>query len=348
MNARSQRLVSENSVAYWIAMLTAPVLTENLHKALRSLKPYFDDPFVTEIMVNPGGRVFIERAGEMLAVEALRISNDEIEFAIKQVGKLVSQDPTRNTASAVISASVGDLRIAGTFDPASHGGSSLCIRKHQPPETRPSLEELVAREMLTEKQAEKILRLFVHERKNVIVAGSTGSGKTTFVNALLKRIPGFERVATIEDSVELHPGLPNHMPFVVNHDANVTAQLLVKQSLRYRPDRLILGETRGTETYDLIRAFNSGHDGSLSTIHASSAVHALAALEMLFQMSVPENATLSGEAAQKFIATAVHVVVHVTRHTEEVDGRVKSIRKVNEVVLVKGVNDGNYDIEKVA
>ncbi|MFP3637944.1 ATPase, T2SS/T4P/T4SS family [Paraburkholderia sp. SIMBA_054] len=329
-------------------MLKSEVLTKNLSKALGPLQGYFDDPLVTEIMVNPGGRVFIERAGEMMSMDSVSLVNSDIEFAIKQVGKLVDQDPTKNSTSAVISASVGNLRIAGTLEPASHGGSSLCIRKHQPPETRADLEELVRRDMLSRDQADALIDLFIKRRKNFMFAGATGSGKTTLVNALLKKIPGYERVATIEDSIELHPGLPNHMPFLVNHEADVTAQLLVKQCLRYRPDRLILGETRGTETYDLIRAFNSGHDGSLSTIHASSATHALAALEMLFQMSVPENATLSGEAAQKFIASAVHVVVHVTRHTEEVEGRIKSIRKVNEIVLVKGVKNGVYETEAIA
>lgn len=328
-------------------MLTREIVTKNLQIALSDLSEYFADPATTEIMVNPGGYVFVERAGEMLDMGDLRVSNVDIEIAIRTLGKLVDQDPTKNTRTATISASVDDLRIAGTLAPASHGGPSLCIRKHQDPDTRPSLENLIEREMLTRDMADAMTELFIKKRRNFMVAGATGSGKTTLVNALLKKIPAHERVLTIEDSIELHPGLKHHVPFLVNQAAGVTAQLLVQQALRYRPDRLILGETRGTETYDLIRAFNSGHDGSLSTIHASSAEEACSALEMLFQMSLPDNANLSSEAAQRFIARSVHVVVHVTRRHEEVEGRLQSIRKVNEVVLVKGVKNGFFDLEKV-
>jgi pilus assembly protein CpaF len=327
-------------------MLTPQTLMKNLQDALTPLQAYFEDPKVTEIMVNPGGRVFVEAAGEMLSVPE-RLDDDDIAFAIKLVGKLVEQDPKKNTASSLISASIGDMRFAGTLSPASHGGASMSIRKHQPPETRPNLEELVAREMLSEALANELVRLFIEERRNFIVGGPTGSGKTTLVNALLKKIPSHERVVTIEDASELHPAIDNLTPFLTNKEAGVTAQLLVQQTLRYRPDRVILGETRGSETFDLLRAFNSGHDGSLSTIHASSAAHALSALEMLFQMSLPENSNFSGEAGQKFIAGGVHVVVHVTRHTKEVEGRVRSIRKVNEVVLVKGVKDGVFQTEPV-
>lgn len=329
-------------------MLTRDYILSQLKIALRDLSEYLDDPLVSEVMVNPGGRVFVERAGEMIFLKDLRIKDYDIEVAIKQVGKLVHQDPLPNSPTSLISASVGDLRIAGGLAPASFGGHSLCIRKHQKPGSRPSIWELVERGMLTREKALILVDYFVKKRRNVIVGGSTGSGKTTVCNALLKEVPAHERVLSIEDSIELDPGLDHHVQFLVNEAAGVTAQALVKHALRFRPDRLILGETRGTETYDLIRGFNSGHDGSLSTVHASSPEDVCGALEMLFQMSLPPNASLSTEASQRFIARAVHMIVYVSRRIEEEDGRLKSVRTINDIVLVKGVKDGFFDLEKIA
>lgn len=322
---------------------------EILRKSLRSLNHHFEDIYVSEIMVNPGGRVFIERAGEMIDLgDENRISDAEITLAIRMLGKSVEQEPIPNSPTALISASIDDLRIAGVLAPTSVGGPSLTIRKHQRPESRPNLEELVEREMLTPRQAELVLDLFIHKRRNFIVAGATGSGKTTFVNSLLMKIPKHERLITIEDSIELHPGVPNLVPLLVNAEAGLTAQALVKQTLRMAPSRLILGETRGTETYDLIRAFNSGHDGSLSTVHASSAEDAVGALEMLFQMSVPKNASLSAEAARGFIARAVHVIVHVKREFVEDQGKLRTVRSIHQIVELKGVKNGYIEMEALA
>ncbi|MGF6440588.1 CpaF family protein [Paraburkholderia youngii] len=322
---------------------------DTLQRSLRTLKEYFQDPYVSEIMVNPGGRVFIERAGEMLDMGSEnRISDEEITLAIRMLGKSVAQEPVPNTPTALISASFEDLRIAGVLAPTSVGGPSLTIRKHQSPESRPTLEELIDKKMLTAEQGKLLLDLFVDKRKNFIVAGATGSGKTTFVNALLMKIPKHERLITIEDSVELHPNVPNLVALLANAEVGITAQLLVKQTLRMAPSRLILGETRGTETYDLIRAFNSGHDGSLSTVHASSAEDACGALEMLFQMSVPANASLSAEAARGFIARAVHVIVHVKRQFVEDQGKLRTVRSIHQIVALKGVKNGFFELEALA
>jgi len=328
-------------------MLSRQDVEKVLNQSLSPLANFFADASVSEIMVNPGGHVFIESAGEMLHVSASKLSSNDIEKAITALGKLVNQLPTASDGRCAISASVDNMRIAGTLAPASHGGPSLCIRKHKDPSTRPDLEGLVANGMLSEQLANRLVQLFVDERKNFIIAGPTGSGKTTVATALLKKIPAHERVVSIEDSIELLPGIAHHVPLLSNEAQGITAQLLVKHALRYRPDRLILGETRGTETYDLIRAFNSGHDGSLSTIHASNARQALSALEMLFQMSLPPNASLSADVVQKFISHSVHVVVHVSRRIEQDGTKLKTVRTISEVVLVTGVHNGDYILEAI-
>lgn len=328
-------------------MLTKEAISEILHESFRPLHEFFEDPAVTEIMVNPGGFVFVEKAGEMLDMGDLKMNVFDIEKVITSLGKLVKQYPKKNTDSSVISASVGNLRIAGALDPASHGGPSLCIRKHQDPSTRPDLEQLIAKGMISQALADELVRLFVDEHLNVMISGATGSGKTTLATALLKKIPTYERLLSIEDSIELLPGLKHHVPFLANAEQGVTSQLLLKQALRYRPDRLVLGETRGTDTFDLIRAFNSGHDGGLSTVHASSPEQALSALEMLFQMSLPDNASISADVVQRFLAHSVHVVVQVTRRSREVEGKVRTIRKVNDIVRVRGVKNGEYKLERI-
>lgn len=317
-----------------------------LRQSLSPLQEYFDDPAVTEVMVNPGGTVFVERAGRMIHIADAGLSDGEIKDAIVTLGKLVGSYPQPDTPETFISATVENLRIAGALAPASHGGPSLCIRKHQQSGTRPTLVQLVDRQMLTAEQAEILVREFVENKRNVMVGGATGSGKTTLANAMCMQIYPFERVISVEDSLELEPNLKHHLRRLTNAKQGVTAARTVQHALRERPDRLILGETRGDETFDLIRAFNSGHDGSLSTIHASTAEDMLYATEMLFQMSLPKDASLSPEAVRGFIGRGIHLCVHVTRTVRrETDDTYVCVRKVNEIVRVKGVKHGEYVLE---
>lgn len=320
------------------------VLKENLSP----LNALFEDEAVNEVMVNPGGSVFAERAGEMIFIDDAGLKDVQIECAIVALAKTVNETVQANSAKTFISASVENLRIAGALAPVSLGGPSLTIRKHQQGGKRPTLDELVGRGMLTSSDADLLIELFVKEKRNVMVGGPTGSGKTTLANALCMCIPQYERVISVEDSAELEPNLKHHVRFITNATKGATAALTVQHTLRSRPDRLILGETRGSETFDLIRAFNSGHDGSLSTLHASSAEDMLYALEMLYQMSLPPDASLSPEAVRGYIGRAVHVCVHVTRTVQQgSDGKYQYVRRVSEIVRVKGVKDGNYVLESL-
>ncbi|MCU6502333.1 Flp pilus assembly complex ATPase component TadA [Rugamonas sp. A1-17] len=328
-------------------MLDKKMLTEMIASNLAPILEWLDDKSVTEIMINPGGRVFVEAAG-VLSAKGVLISDLDVEKTIIAVGKYAGKNPRRDSAAGIVYASIDDLRFSGALPPVCPDGSFISIRKHSDKSERPSMENLIAWNMLTQEQAERLEDLVLNQRKNLFIVGGTGSGKTTLLNALLNRLPAYERVLTIEDSREIHLELENHFPMVANVDKGITARDLVKLMLRVRPDRLVLGETRGDETYDVIRAFNSGHPGSISTIHADSAEQGLAALEMMFQMSLPENARMSDTVMRQCIAASVNVVVFVSRSTVKKDGVAKVVRKVTEICIVKGVVDGKYVLENVA
>jgi pilus assembly protein CpaF len=319
------------------------VLAENL----TALRQWLEGKHVTEISVNSGGKVFVEEAGVITGYGAL-LSDLQIDMALTAVAKLLNKDSRANTLGAIVNASVGDLRIAGAKAPISPDGSFLTIRKHKDKDERPTLDDLIHRfHALTVDQADKLIDLVINQRRNCIVAGGTGSGKTTLLNALLSRIPPHERIVTIEDAPEIELKVPNLVRLVTNETANITARDLVKLAMRLRPDRLILGETRGDETYDVIRAFNSGHPGSVSTVHADSAYQALSALEMLFQMSLPPNASMPPHLVRQFVADSVNVVVYAGKRTALLDGKETVVRRIEQICLVKGVKDGNFVLEEV-
>jgi Flp pilus assembly CpaF family ATPase len=329
-------------------MLNPLVIENAIARATAKVAPFLQAVDVTEVMINPGGRVFVERNGEIFLSEIV-VSEKEIELAMNAVSAMMGRAAV-NDKSPIVNASVGGLRIAGAIGSVSDGGGVLSIRRHQDPSRRPDIDTLVSWGALRRDQAEVLEDLIVNRRLNLVVAGGTSSGKTTVANALLSLIKGNERVITIEDARELHIRVDNTVNLVTSPIAEppVTARDLVKLCMRMRPDRIILGETRGEETYDLIRAMNSGHDGTITTIHASSAEGALDALEMLFQMSLPASASMPSDVVRQLIARAVHVLVYAHREIADVDGVRKYRRYIRDVVLVKGVKkDGFYDLEVV-
>lgn len=326
-------------------MIQANVVTNVLATQLGPISEWLNDPSVTEIMINPGGNVYVEMAG-VISHKGRLLDTPQIDRTIMAVAKLVGKSPRADSADAIVYAGIDDLRFSGALMPVCPDGSFISIRKHADKSQRPSLEKLVEQKMLSQDQADTIADLLVTQHRNMFIVGGTGSGKTTLLNALLAKVPSHERIITIEDSREIQ--INQHIALVSNPDKKITVRDLVKLALRTRPDRLVLGETRGDETYDLIRGFNSGHPGSVSTLHGDSAEQGLAALEMMFQMSLPDNASMSDTVMRQSIAAAVNVVVFVERRIEMRDGVANVIRRVKEICLIKGVVNGKYDLENVA
>jgi pilus assembly protein CpaF len=328
-------------------MLKAEKIEQILAEQLAPVAHFLARKDVTELMINPGGHVYVEAKGT-ITYEGMLLTDVAIEMALSAVAKYVGQDAISGTKSALVSASIDDMRIAGAKAPTSPDGSFLTIRKHQVSDDRPTLESLIEMEALTAEQAEKLIDLVIRQKRNCIVAGATGSGKTTLLNALLSKIPKSERLITIEDSREMHLSTPHVIPMLANPSNGLHARDLVQLAMRLRPDRLILGETRGHETYDLIRAFNSGHPGSVSTVHSDSAAQALDALEMLYQMSLPANASMPPDLVRRYLASSVHVVVFAGRRNVPNGDEITVVRRIEQICLVKGVKNGEYVLEDVA
>ena len=332
-------------------MLDPKTVIDVIEKALPFLGPYFADDAVTEIMINPGGNVYIERSGIMSLANDIVVDECDLVIALKACASLNDADAIAGTKSAIVNGAYGGMRVAGGLS-LSPDGSHLNIRKHLSPEKRPTLEQLIEWKALTHEQSDIVLQHYIEadEPLNILIVGATGSGKTTYANALLKKIPKHQRIITIEDVEELSTGLPNLLRVISkpnkDPDKSILASDLVKGALRWSPTRIIVGETRGNETFDAIRAFNSGHFGSLLTAHASSARDGLGAIEMLYQMSLPGNSSISTEVVRTYISKAINMVIYVDRRYVLLeDGSQKSVRKVREILLVKGVKNGEYVLE---
>lgn len=320
------------------------LMQETISTALRSIACYMDDPNVTEIMVTGDGTAFVERGGEIVTTD-IHIPEHDREIALKAIARLVGLEALVGTPSAIVTASLGGFRFAGALMPIDPRGSTICIRKHTDPSKRPSMERLVEMGMLNTWQANLLEDLIIKQCKNALFIGKTSSGKTTLLNAVLSKLPLSERVGLIEDAKELAILVPNRNEYLTNPTDGVYAADLIKLAMRERYDRLVLGESRGNETFDLVRALSSGHDGSASTMHGSSAKRGLSALEMMYQMSIPPGAQITSDTARSFIAECVHLLVYCERRYEEqADGTLKSIRQVKEIVTVDGVENGEYKL----
>jgi pilus assembly protein CpaF len=292
------------------------------------IEPYLADDTVSEIMVNGPNQVYVEREGRLAAVNA-RFINDE--SLLKVIERIVSPLGRRiDEGVPMVDARLPDgSRVNAIIRPLSLIGPILTIRKFA--KTRFSMERLVATGALTPAMAE-FLRVCVKYRKNIIVSGGTGSGKTTFLNALSEFIAPSERIVTIEDAAELRLVQPHVLslearPPNVEGRGEVTIRDLVRNALRMRPDRIIVGECRGGEALDMLQAMNTGHDGSLTTGHANSPRDLLSRLEVMVLMA---GMDLPVRAIREQIASAVDIIVQQTRFS---DGR----RRVTSIVEVDGM-----------
>ncbi len=297
---------------------------ELLRGTLSPLAPLFDDPAVTEIMVNAPGELWVQRGGS-IERQPCPVTEAQLHAAVKVLARLSRRDATAGTRDGMIDARFDGMRVAACLAPTAIRGHALCIRKHL--RRRLSLAELVAGGCLTD-DAAHLLRCAVLGRCNVIIGGATDSGKTTFMNALLAEIPAHERLVTIEDTPELDVAAPNWVAFETSETEGIGARELLRLALRMRPDRILVGEVRGAEAFDLMQVANTGHRGALATLHANDAAGALGRLETLVLTS---GVRWPFEAVQRQIAEAFDLVVFLDRR----QGR----RSVAEILRIDGFDD---------
>ena len=293
---------------------------------LGPLQPLIDDNAVTEVMVNGPYKVYVERSGK-LTLSQVRFKDEPhlrrvIERIVTKVGRRIDE------SSPLVDARLEDgSRVNAIIPPLAVSGSTLTIRKFS--KDAMTVAELIERHSLTPEIAE-LLHACVVARLNIIVSGGTGTGKTTLLNVLSSFIPNDERIVSIEDAVELqlqqdHVVRLESRPPNVEGRGEVTIRDLVRNSLRMRPDRIIVGECRGGEALDMLQAMNTGHDGSLSTVHANTSRDALARLETLVLMA---GMDLPLKAIREQVSSAIDVIIQLTR-LRDGSRRVTSVTEVH-------------------
>ncbi len=292
------------------------------------LEPFLNDDSVTEIMVNGSDQIYVERGGKIIETSSCFIDDSHL---LRIIDRIVSQVGRRiDEASPMVDARLPDgSRVNAIIAPLALRGPSLTVRRFsRDPYT---LGDLVAFGTLTP-EAAQFLAASVQGKLNILISGGTGSGKTTLLNAMSAFVPGHERIVTIEDAAELqlqqrHVVALESRPPNIEGEGEIRIRELVRNALRMRPDRIIVGEVRGGETLDMLQAMNTGHDGSLTTIHANSPRDALHRLEMLVLMAGIE---LPLKAIREQIVGAFDLIVHLTRL---VDGS----RRISHVTEVSGM-----------
>jgi len=297
---------------------------------LGPLEPLLQDPAVDEVMVNGAGTVWVERRGHIEATDVAFASETDLRHAIERI--LAPLGRRVDDACPLVDARLPDgSRVNVVIPPLALDGPSLTIRRFRRRGLTP--DELVATGTLDEALRD-FLAACVRARLNVLVSGGTGSGKTTTLNALSRFIPAGERVVTIEDAAELRLQQPHVVrlearPANLEGRGEVSIRRLVRNALRMRPDRIVVGEVRGAEALDMLAAMSSGHDGSLCTVHAGSAEEALRRVETLALMA---DVALPHAAVREQVAGAIDLVVHQARGRD--GGR--RVVGVSEVVRAAG------------
>lgn len=294
------------------------------------IEQFLADDAITEVMVNSDAAIFVERAGTIYRTEARFVSQDHlrqvIERIVTQVGRRIDE------SSAMVDARLPDgSRVNAIIPPLSVDGPMLTIRKFA--REKLMVEDLVANGSMS-RQCAEFLEACVVGKLNILIAGGTGTGKTTMLNIMSGFIPERERIVTIEDSVELqlrqeHVIRLETRPANVEGRGAVAIRDLVKNSLRMRPDRIVVGEVRGAETLDMLQAMNTGHEGSLSTVHANSPRDALSRLETMVLMA---GMDLPVRAIREQVASAIDLIVHISRLR---DGT-RRVTGIDEVIGMEG------------
>ena len=281
---------------------------------LGPLEPLLSDPTISDILVNSYSSIYIERRGKLEKTSIAFKDNDHlmrvIERIVSTVGRRIDE------AQPMVDARLPDgSRVNAIIPPLALDGAVLSIRRFGTDPLR--IPQLIENGALT-KEIAILFEMCVRARLNIVISGGTGAGKTTLLNALSGFIPSDERIVTIEDSAELQLQQPHVVrletrPMNIEGKGEVSQRDLVRNALRMRPDRIVIGEVRGGEAIDMLQAMNTGHDGSLTTVHANTTRDALARLETMIQMT---GMRLSDRAMRQQIASAINVVIQVARLTD--------------------------------
>lgn len=331
-------IVMEESRRQYLTLTEKRELMESVFNSMRGLdvlQPLVDDPSITEIMINGPHHVFIEQNGRLFRKNVSFGTNEKLENVILNIVSKVNR--TVNEANPIVDARLLDgSRVNVVLPPIALDGPTVTIRKF--PEDPMTMERLIGYGSLTPEVAE-VLERMVQAKYNIFISGGTGSGKTTFLNALSNYIPKDERVITIEDSAELQIEGVENLVRLETRNANmegkgeVAIRDLIRSSLRMRPERIIVGEVRGAEALDMLQAMNTGHDGSLSTGHSNSTKDMLSRLETM----VISGNNIPIEAIRQQIASALDIIIQLSRLRDK-------SRRTLEITEVVGYENGEIQL----
>ena len=333
------RVLQEASSEEYLSLSRKTELGKELFNAFRKLdllQEFLEDEGITEIMINGTRSIFFERDGRIHKSDKRFLSKEKLEDVIQQI--VASSNRLVNEASPIVDARLADgSRVNVVLEPVAVNGPIVTIRKFG--KDAITMDQLIAWNSIS-KEISDFLAALVAAGYNIFISGGTGSGKTTFLNALSQYIPKDERIITIEDNAELKlQDIPNLVSLEarnpnVEGTGAVTIRDLIKAALRMRPDRIIVGEVRGAEAIDMLQALNTGHDGSLSTGHANSTADMLSRLETMVLMGM----NLPLPAIQRQIASGIDIIVHLGRLRDK-------SRKLLEVSEVLGYEDGKICLQ---
>lgn len=331
-------IIAEKSQEKYLTLIEKKAVMDGVFNSMRGLdvlQPLVDDPSVTEIMINGPDTVFIEQDGKLFKKDVSFGSEEKLQNVIQNIVAKVNR--TVNESTPIVDARLQDgSRVNVVLPPIALNGPTVTIRKFS---NKPmTVERLIGYKSITPEVAEFLERC-VKAKYNIFISGGTGSGKTTFLNAISNFIPHDERVITIEDSAELQIKGVDNLVRMETRNANmegkgeITIRDLIKSSLRMRPERIVVGEVRGAEALDMLQAMNTGHDGSLSTGHANSTKDMLSRLETMVLTGAP----LPLEAIRQQIASAVDIIIQLSRLRDK-------SRRTMEISEVVGYENGEIKL----